>query len=249
MFPRILLFCVFGVLPLGAQTDLLSVASPDGLIQFRIAISLPPEPYAFIRPGYQISYRGKPVLETSYVGLRIYAQDPILGENAGLLDHKAGTAGTYNWLVADYMQNGSLGRRLTVEVRAFDDGIAFRYLVPRTPPLEELLISDEATEFHFAAGAKVDASETGAGEIKLPFITQVPGAAWVEINEVRVSNYPAMGLQHLAPSVLGSALPENGVDPDTAVATVTPMTCPWRVILIAPDRGGLKDSILLSGLR
>jgi len=38
------------------------------------------------------------------------------------------------------MQNGSLGRRINVEVRAADDGIAFRYVIPRSTPLEELLI-------------------------------------------------------------------------------------------------------------
>jgi alpha-glucosidase len=253
MLTRSLLFAALSALPLAAQTDILSLASPDGQIQFRLSISLPREDYALIRPGYEISFRGKAVLETSYLGLRIYQQDPILGENAGLIGHKSGAAGTgagrYNWLIAEYMQNGSLGRRLTVEVRAFDDGIAFRYVVPKTPPLNELLISDEATEFHFAAGAKVSAAETGAGEIKLPFITEVPGAAWVEITEARIPKYPAMGLQHLGASVLGSALPENGVDPDTAVASVTPMTCPWRVILIAPDRAGLMEAGVFSGLK
>jgi len=245
-----LLWAAICALPLAAQTDLLSVSSPDGQIQFRIAISLQQkEVYALLRPGYEISFRGKPVLETSYVGLRIYEQDPLLGENAGLIGHKSGSAGAYKWLIADYMQNGSLGRRLSLEVRAYNEGVAFRYFVPRTPPLEELLISDEATQFHFAPGAKVDADETGAGEIRLPFITQVPGVAWVEITEVRISKYPPMGLQHLAPSVLESALPENGVDPDTAVATVTPMTCPWRVVVLAADRAGLKDSVLLNSLQ
>jgi alpha-glucosidase len=257
MLNRSLLFAAFAALPLAAQTDPLALASPDGQIQFRLSISLPSQPYALIRPGYEIAFRGKPVFETSYLGLRIYQQDPILGENTGLIGHKSGTSGAgttgtgvnrYNWLVAEYMQNGSLGRRLTLEVRAFNDGIAFRYVVPKTPPLDELLISDEATEFHFAAGAKVSAAETGAGEIKLPFVTEVPGAAWVEITEARIPKYPAMGLQHLGASVLGSALPENGVDPDTAVATVTPMTCPWRVILLAPDRAGLKESGVLGGL-
>lgn len=253
MLPRPILFAALCALPLAAQTDPLSLTSPDGQIQFHLSISLPPEPYALIRPGYEIAFRGKPVFETSYLGLRIYEQDPILGENTGLIGHKSGAAGTgagrYNWLIAEYMQNGSLGRRLTVEVRAFDGGIAFRYIVPKTPPLDELLISDEATEFHFAAGAKVSAAETGGGEIKLPFITEVPAAAWVEITEVRIPKYPAMGLQHLGASVLGSALPENGIDPDTAVASVTPMTCPWRVILMAPNRVGLKESAVLSGLK
>jgi alpha-glucosidase len=246
MLPRTLLVAALCAFPLAAQTDPLSLTSPDGQIQFRVAIFLPHQDYALLRPGYEITYRGKPVFETSYLGLKIYEQDPILGENTGLTGHKSGVAREnprYNWLLAEYMQNGSLGRRLTLEVRAYNDGIAFRYIVPKTPPLDDLLISDEATEFHFAPGAKVSASDTGAGEIKLPFVTEVPGAAWVEITEARIPNYPAMGLQHLSPHVLGSTLPENGVDPNTAVSTVTPMTCPWRVILIASDRAGLNDSI------
>ena len=249
MLPRtLLLAALLSALPAAAQTDALSVASPDGQIQFRIAISLPKEDYALLRPGYEISYKGKPVLLTSYIGLRIYEQDPLLGENTGLVGHKSGSAANYNWLLAEYIQNGSLGRRLSLEVRVFNEGVAFRYLVPKTPPLDELLISDEVTQFHFAPGARVDADATGPGEIKLPFTTQVPGAGWVEITELKIPKYPAMGLQHLAPSVLGSTLPENGVDPDTAVATVTPMTCPWRVILIAPDRTSLHDAPVLSGL-
>jgi len=235
--------------PLAAQTDMLAVSSPDGQIQFRVAISLDREVYPLLRPGYEISFRGKSVLETSYVGLRLYQQDPILGENTGLTSHTSGSAGEYNWLIADYLQNGSLGRRLSLEVRAYNQGIAFRYLVPRTPPVEQLLISDESTQFHFAAGAKVDAGEAGPGEIKLPFVTQVPGAAWVEITEVRIPKYPAMGLQHVAPSVLESALPENGIDPDTAVSTVTPMTCPWRVVALAADRAGLNDELMLNSLK
>jgi alpha-glucosidase len=246
MLPRTLLFAALFAFPLAAQTDPLSLTSPDGQIQFHVAIYLPNQDYALLRPGYEISYRAKPVFETSYLGLKIYEQDPILGENTGLVGHKSGASGAaprYNWLLAEYMQNGSLGRRLTLEVRAYNEGIAFRYIVPQTPPLDDLLISDEATEFHFAPGAKVSAADTGEGEIKLPFIVEVPGAAWVEITEARIPNYPAMGLQHLGPHVLGSTLPENGVVPNTAVSTVTPMTCPWRIILIAPDRAGLKDSI------
>jgi len=247
------LLAAWSALPLAAQTDQLSLRSPDGSIEFRLSISLPHETYPLLRPAYEIDYRGKPLMETSYLGLKIREQDPILGENTGLTAHKSGTAGEganrYNWLIAEYMQNGSLGRRINVEVRGYDAGVAFRYIVPKTPPLDELLISDESTEFHFAPGAKVGTAETGPEEIKLPFITQVPGAGWVEITEARIPNYPAMGLQHLGPSVLGSALPENGIDRDVAVATVTPMTCPWRVILIAPDRAGLKESAILGSLK
>jgi len=243
-------------IPLAAQTDQLTLSSPDGQIQFRLSISLPKQDYALLRPGYEIAYRGQPVLDTSYLGLQIREQDPILGENTGLIGRKSGVSppgapgeAGYNWLLAQYMQNGSLGRRLDVEVRAYNDGVAFRYLVPRTSPVEELLIEEEATQFHFPAAAKVSAADTGSGEIKLPFVAEIPGAAWIEITEVRVPHYPPMGLQRLGPSRLESALPENGIDPDVAVAGATPLTGPWRVILIAPDGAHLREAPLLGSLK
>jgi alpha-glucosidase len=245
---RISLLFLAAVLPAAAQTDVLRLSSPDGQIEFRLSISLPQETYALIRPGYEVTYRGKPLMDTSYLGLQIRYQNPLLGENAGLIARKSGAAGEgrnrYNWLVGDYMQNGSLGRRLNIEARAYNDGVAFRYVIPKTSPLEELLISDEATEFHFNSNVKI-----GAEGSALPFITEVPGAGWVEIAEVPVAGYAPMHLEPYRPSVLLSQLPLNGIDDDVAVAGVTPMTCPWRVLLIAPDQARLRESTLLSTLK
>ncbi len=56
------------------------------------------------------------------MGLDIYNQEPLLGQNLGLIHSStasdAGAGEKYNSLTAEYMQNGSLGRRLNVEVRA-----------------------------------------------------------------------------------------------------------------------------------
>ena len=246
MTPRVIGLLSLLAFPLAAQTDPVSVSSPDGRIQFHMAIILPHEPYAFLRNGYEISFRGKPVIETSYLGLRIYDQEPLLGENIGMIDHKSGSEKNFNFVIAEYMQNGSLGRRLTLEVRAFNQGVAFRYIIPKSTPLEDLFISDEATQFHFPSGTKLGAPSEGA--IKLPFTTEIPGSAWIEITETHVPKYPPMTLDRQSPSILAASLPENGTDPDTAVATRTPFTCPWRVILIASDRAGLKSSEVLPSL-
>jgi alpha-glucosidase len=249
---RVAFLFLAALLPAAAQTDLLRLTSPDGQIEFRLSISLPKENYAWIRPGYEISYRGKPLMDTSYLGLQIRYQDPILGENVGLIARKSGAAGEgrnrYNWLVAEYMQNGSLGRRLNIEARAYNDGIAFRYVIPKTSPLEELLISDEATEFHFSANVN-PGPKIGANGAALPFTTEVPGTGWVEIAEILTPGYAPMHLEPYRPSVLLSELPLNGIDADVAVAGVTPMTCPWRVLLIAPDQARLRESTLLTSLK
>ena len=68
----------------------------------------------------------------------------------------------YNSLIAQYLQNGSLGRRVTIEARAYDDGIAFRYYIPRTSTVEDLQIEEELTDFHFAQDGDAYAVEFSA---------------------------------------------------------------------------------------
>ena len=45
------------------------------------------------------------------------------------------------------------GRKLSIEVRAFDDGVAFRYIVPEQPDLKNVRIEQELTEFRFRKDA------------------------------------------------------------------------------------------------
>ncbi len=84
-----------------------------------------------------------------------------MGENVGLMTatHISGQSCLYRCLNAEYMQNGSIGRRLNLEVRVWDDAVAFRYVIPRSTALDEILIDNELTEFHIAhPGHKIDAS-------------------------------------------------------------------------------------------
>ena len=59
------------------------------------------------------------------------------------------------------MQNGSLGRRINIEARAYDDRVEFRYIIPRSTMLDEILIDEELTEFNIVGSARVS-------EIPLP---------------------------------------------------------------------------------
>ena len=45
------------------------------------------------------------------------------------------------------------GRKLTIEARAFDDGLAFRYVVPEQPAVKQIRIAHELTEFTYAKDA------------------------------------------------------------------------------------------------
>jgi hypothetical protein len=173
------------------------VISPNGQLEFRLFIASPGNSN-LPRLAYEVFYRGKPLVTQSFLGLDIQDQEPLLGENVGLTSSTSATSAKYNSLVAKYMQNGSLGRLINVEVRAFNDGVAFRYVIPPSTPLIELLIADEATEFRPTSPSQVTLTESNP------------------------ETFPPL---HLDQTMIRLARPYAGT---------TPLTCPWRVISIAP---------------
>jgi hypothetical protein len=224
-----------------AAQDERRVLSPNGQLEFRLALAQP-ESGSLFRLAYQMEYRGKPLIDTSFLGFNIRNQEPLLGENVGLTGSRTGHEKGYNTLVAEYMQNGSLGRRINVEVRAADDGIAFRYVIPRSTPLEEILIEDELTEFDFG-GAMVPARGT------LPLAIEKAGTGWVEIAEAGSEGYPPADLTRVQGSILRTRLAARPDDPHLAYIGATPLTTPWRVVVVGGDREHLRQTEILRMLR
>ena len=209
-----------------------------------------PQPLGpLFRLAYDVSVRGRPVIARSYLALDLLNQEPLLGENDGLIGSKTESGPGYNSLVVEYMQNGSIGRLINVEARVYNDGVAFRYVLPRSTPLRELFIADEATEFRFAQGkdALRDVSESGL--LRLPFVTALPGNGWIAIAEVRAANFPAMSVARLDANALVTRLVKEMKDPEVAYEGATPWTGPWRAILLGTEKERLLDSAWLKGLK
>ncbi len=197
--------------------DLRTVTSPNGKIEFRI-FSAPQREISLFRLAYQVLLSGEPAVETSFMGLNILDQEPILGENVGLISATGRTTPKFNELLAKYVQNGSTGRSIDVEIRVYDTGVAFRYIVPKSALLEDIDINAELTEFRLPrliADARVP----------VPFFFRQ-----LRIDEVKLAQWPALYLKPLNETTLIT---------DTHFAGITPVTCPWRVIGI-----GGADEIL-----
>ena len=227
------------------------VTSPNGQFEFRIFVGQP-QGGLWPRVGYQVFLRGKPLIATSWMGLDIRDQEPFLGENPGFITSETSSndSSHYNSLIAHYMQNGSLGRRLDIEIRAYNDAVAFRYILPRSTPLEEILIRDEATEFNFAqAGAlsHLDAKP----DYDLPFVLEEPGIGWVAITtagpELSSGKYPRTYLIRSTNGMLTN-LARSAKEPTVAFDGTTPLVWPWRVVMAGPDRERLMKSETLSDL-
>jgi hypothetical protein len=214
------------------------IQSPDGTLEFRLFVT-PTEPGALSRLAYQVWLRGQPLIRTSFLGLEIVGQEPVLGCNVGLTGSRiAGEAGAYRSLIAEYMQNGSIGRRINLEVRVWNDGLAFRCVVPNSTALSKILVRDELTEFNFAnvvaASRKV---------LPMPLVVEQPGVGWVAIAESQAGTYPRASLVPDTQTRMVTRLAGAAGDNTPVFEAAAPWIGPWRAVWIGSDRNRLLDAI------
>ena len=269
---------------LAAQTTIASpvrVTSPNGQITLQLS-----EAGAATSSGnhssgnltYAVEFHGKRIMETARLGLdlvgaaaagsghapgcvtRLKSADETytipVGKTSSVRDH-------YNGVRADF--EDASGRKLTIEVRAFDDGVAFRYVVPDQPALKQVRIANELTEFTYAKDAAtypliLDGYQSSYEDtyqlrevsglhsdwlIGLPLLAEEPGLGWVAITEANIDNYAGMYvrkdkqfLSHGIKADLSPLANQAGVvQPGVAVETSTPFDSPWRVLMIADEPG------------
>lgn len=233
------------------EEDLRSARSPNGEIEVQVFVGQPvvAETSVLPRMAYRVLYKGQPIVETSFLGFELRAQNP-LGEKPGLTRSESGSGDGFNWTISHYLQNGSQGRMYDIEARAYNSGVAFRYIIPWSAPMEQILIEGENTEFQFAADARAaDASKAIADlpleqEFPLPFTVEVPRAGWVSLSQAGAETYAPVTVRHDTSSVQGptmvTQLAKLKDKPWLAWETKPPYTSPWRVIAIAPTRPQLS---------
>jgi alpha-glucosidase len=253
--------------PLGAQVR---VASPDSrnritveILEGRLTYSLARDGRALILPSLLgFEFRGAPPLRD---GLRItdttrQARDEWWtqpwGEVARVHDH-------HNELAVSVEETAAPRRRFTLRVRAFDDGVGFRYEFPEQPGLGAFEISDELTQFDLADNARAwwipsnwarkDRSEMlySSGPVSLLDSVQTPltmqtedGRTFMVIHEANLVDYARMFLRgtRTESRLLTAALAPmaDGIK----VRGRTPFATPWRTIQLADKATGLAPSLL-----
>ena len=279
--------CLIAVLavPAAVAQNSAQAVSPNG----QITLTLLPADAAHGDLRYTVDFHGKRLIDESKLGLEMEGR-PALGEGMHLSGSRPETVDEsysipvgktkevrdhYNGLRAEFT-DGS-GRRLDVEVRAYDDGVAFRYSVPAQPGLAQVKILHEDTEFSFPKDAEsypliLDGFQSSYEDeyqlrnvsglhpdwlVALPYLAHEAGIGWLAITEADIENYAGMYLrksQRFAERVLHAELTprrdEAGkLEPDgAAVVTATPFASPWRVLMIADDPGRLIESNIVLNL-
>jgi alpha-glucosidase len=253
-----------------ARAQELTVASPDGRNRVSLVLRDGGLFWSLSRGGQHLvlpsamgfAFRGAPALRE---GLRLsdttrrafdqWWTQPW-GEVARVREH-------YNELAVTVSETAGPRRRLVVRVRAFDDGIGFRYEFPGQPGLSAFEITDELTEFALAGNARAwwipsnvarkDRSEMlySSGPVSLVDSVQTPltlegrdGTPFLVIHEANLVDYARMqlaGPRNESRTLRVALAPmADGVK----VRGRAPFVTPWRTVQVADRAADLSPSLL-----
>jgi alpha-glucosidase len=156
-----------------------------------------------------------------------------------------------------------------LELRAYNDGVAFRYGLPEQKALPEFVLEDESTEFRlsgdpivlFTTAANFTTSHENLYQrkplsavpentlIDLPLLVVWPNGPAAALTEAGLRNFAGMYLRRPAESnsaVLRAVLSPHPSRPGALVVGQTPHWSPWRVVLLGDEPGRhLESNILL----
>ena len=263
-------FCIFVAgCALFVQAQPLRVVSPDG----NNCMTIVQQADAF---AYSVTYQGKKVVTDSQLGLQLdnYTWERALARKYPQYDcwmngftvdsvhydtHRAYIQNLYGEqaCVPDNYNEGTLylskhdgsDYRLNIEVRVYDEGIAFRYYFPEHPQAVFHKVTTDLTEYTFAPNTKVWAAEWAqapyelkdVNEIKAPIERAVtitlPNGLFCALADADVDDWCLE--KNIASKTKRNTLCTTMYSP---VDIVTYYATPWKVILTADSYGKLLEN-------
>lgn len=225
-------------------------------------------------PTYAITHGSTSVIIPSAMGFILRNQD--LSKNFEIADvvtskhddtwtqvwgEKKNIRNHYNEMVVKLQTKDSNKRRLDVQFRAFDDGVAFRYVFPEQGIKDSIFIMDEVTAFNLKEDGKSwsfpayqdDRYEYLFTPNPVSALTTVHTPMTVENNntvlsfhEANLVDFPSMTLKHTTGSNLKSDLVPwaDGIK----ARYVKTFTSSWRTIQIGEKPSDLIESYLILNL-
>ncbi len=241
-----------------------SIISPNGKIKLLIQIqngniqySLTSENEIVIKPS-KLGFRLKNMddLGTNMKMIKAYQKsvnetwEQIWGERR-LVENR------YNELVVEFQEHNKDKRKLMLFFRVFDDGLAFRYHIPKQKNMSDLTILEELTQYNLATVKEawwISAYKTNFYEglyqntplsqmdtVSTPLTLEMENGKFVAIHEANLTNYAAQNLY----------FKENGLHVDLTpmstgekVFAKAGMYSPWQTVTIAGKAGDLITSYM-----
>ena len=263
--------CMLGILAHATLPIELKLASPDSTHQVKFygrqSVSGKNQLY------YQVNYKGVPVLQESQVGLdldnRIWESalarkikqpdcwmdnleidsvsysscdtvwHPLYGERSSIRD-------TYTAATLYMSKKDGSNYRLNIEVRAYNEGVAFRYFFPEHPQAIFHKVVNDLTEYTFPEATKAWAEQWAQGPfehldvnaLKQPveraLTLQLSNGLWVALADADTDDWCLT--KFCSSEVKRNTLTSVMYSP---VDLVTYCATPWKVVMVAEKPGDL----------
>jgi len=226
----------------GNAQDSLSLFSPNGKIRFQLAVT---------NEGitYSAFHQQKEIIKPSALGISgwdhlnlhsvtITKKDaswkPVYGERNIVRDH-------YNATIFSFRKNNSGRQVIQLVVRAYDEGLAFRYCFPEYSAAgPDIMISKDLTEYTMPENTKAWFTDHAQGEYRLlplkdwrgeaerPLTLQLNNGLFVSLAEAKVVDYcrTKFSLHPAKPNTIVCSMFDK-------VDLTTPFETPWHVVMIA----------------
>lgn len=170
---------------------------------------------------------------------------PVYGENNTIRDH-------YNSLNIETVKEDNSIYRMNIEIRAYDQGIAFRFFFPENEKGTYYRIMSEDTEFTIAEGSKAWVAKWAQapysklpiknweGEAERPLTLELPNGLHAVLTEAQMVDYARskFKLSKRKANTIVTAM-------FTPADLISPFATPWRVVMAAESPGKLVENNFL----
>ncbi|MFB3388656.1 glycoside hydrolase family 97 protein [Flavobacterium sp. LAR06] len=181
--------------------------------------------------------------------------EQVWGEKKNIRNH-------YNQLSVELQQKSGNKRKLEIQFRAFDDGIAFRYVYPKQNVKDSIFIMDEKTTFNLKEDGKAwwipanrenrdeylfkDAPVSTLDTVLTPLTIESKSGLALSFHEANLTDFASMTLVNTTGTQLKSDLVPwaDGVK----VRVKDTFTSSWRTLQIGENPGDLITSYLILNL-
>lgn len=257
-----------------ASAQTFRLASPDSRQEALLSVS---EDNGRTSISYQTTFDGRPVILPSVLDLTIdnHIWERALAKKAEPVDswfdnlvydsHETFSRDTvwhnrygerskvrdaYNGLTVHFVKKDASKYRLDIELRAYDEGIALRYILPMHPDAIYHRILAENTEFSFPEGTMAWYTQWAQAPYELlplkdwpdecerPLTLKLADDLYAAVGEAAQIDFPRgkLKLSQTKANTVVTALNDNATD------IVTPYALPWRVIMASERLGGLLEN-------
>lgn len=249
-----------------AAASPIALASPDHSITISVAAD---------GTSYSVTRKGEEIVRDAPLGLMLadapqYSDLTLVDVRKRTIDRTIPLTATkadkardhYNGAVIRFRESGTGGRSFAIEARAYDDGVAFRYVVPGGKPVA---ISGEKTGFRMAGDTRCEVTEyTGSHEMPWKNVA-VSALDRTKLYDMAIACATPSGRNHFAivqagiDGYAGASLKpvDGGVEvrmtprpdrPAVAVSSPDGLQSAWRVIMAGDRAGDLIASPIIGNL-